>query len=59
MSTDRNGDSGQLAAVTGNATGAPAIAPAAVVIEAARHRDEDECGCERLDNGECGCLRDR
>jgi len=23
------------------------------------HQDRDECGCERLDNGECGCLRDR
>jgi hypothetical protein len=23
------------------------------------HAEHDECGCERLDNGECGCLRDR
>lgn len=24
-----------------------------------QHADDDECGCVRLDNGECGCLDDR
>ena len=36
----------------------PAIV-APVALGAARHDDDDECGCERLDNGECGCISDR
>jgi hypothetical protein len=23
------------------------------------HAADDECGCERLDDGECGCISDR
>jgi len=32
---------------------------AAALQQRPEHQGDDECGCERLDNGECGCLRDR
>ncbi len=37
-------------------------APAAVAQSLAELRqldDDPECGCARLDNGECGCVRER
>jgi hypothetical protein len=37
----------------------PAIMPPIITRDAAPHDDDDECGCERLDNGECGCISDR
>ena len=35
------------------------IRGAAVAAGVGGHQEDDECGCERLDDGECGCLSDR
>ena len=46
-----------IATTTGEAK--PATSTVPVVLNATRHDDDNECGCERLDNGECGCISDR
>lgn len=59
MQTDANGEGQGLLAVARKVNPAAAIVSPKVVLDAARHDDDDECGCERLDNGECGCISDR
>jgi hypothetical protein len=58
MNNSASGEDQRLVAITRMANPAPAIVPLIVTLDAARH-DDDECGCERLDNGECGCISDR